>query len=142
MKHWLIMKNWLTILKQLKEKEYCKKIFRCFLPHHFRLACSKRELNRWNNYWTTRKKATVICNTSKEKEQHLGFRPTAFDNFKNLLNKDFQPAGQQMKSQRLRKNFLDDYITEKARQGNSGYPGKSVPPKINRKFTRHLKTEP
>ncbi|MEJ7587120.1 MAG: 1-acyl-sn-glycerol-3-phosphate acyltransferase [Ferruginibacter sp.] len=66
---------------------------------------------RWNRYWSVEKKQALF-NTLQKEGKPLGFKETAFDNFKGFLDKTFQPvdAGEMTA---VRKNFLDDYITEK-----------------------------
>ncbi|MEO6231055.1 MAG: 1-acyl-sn-glycerol-3-phosphate acyltransferase [Ferruginibacter sp.] len=73
-------------------------------------------IERWNNYWTPEKKTQLFALLEKEGKS-IGFSATAFDNFKELLNKNFELVDPtQMET--VRKNFLNDYITEK--------PGKST----------------
>jgi uncharacterized protein len=71
----------------------------------------KARIEKWKQYWTPEKKAALLATLYKEGAA-LKFSSTAFDNFKNLLNKDFEPAGDLAMAD-VRKNFLDDYITEK-----------------------------
>ncbi|MBC7886295.1 MAG: 1-acyl-sn-glycerol-3-phosphate acyltransferase [Ferruginibacter sp.] len=74
-------------------------------------SLQQQRINRWNNYWTIEKKEQLFRLLEKE-GMALGFKASAFDNFKTLLSKKFQvvDAGQMTA---IRKNFLDDYITEK-----------------------------
>lgn len=74
-------------------------------------SLQKTRIDQWKKYWTPEKKAVLLATLNKEGTA-LKFSATAFDKFKLLLDKDFQPAdGQAMAA--IRKNFLDDYITEK-----------------------------
>ncbi len=74
-------------------------------------SLQKARIQKWATYWTPEKKATLLATLNKEGAA-LKFSPSAFENFKALLNKNFEPAdGQAMAD--VRKNFLDDYITEK-----------------------------
>jgi uncharacterized protein len=74
-------------------------------------SLQKARIQKWIAYWTPEKKATLLATLNREGAA-LKFSPSAFENFKILLNKDFEPAdGQKMVD--VRKNFLDDYITEK-----------------------------
>ena len=57
------------------------------------------------------KKSSLLATLIKEGAA-LKFSTTAFDPFKNLLEKNFQPANSEAMGD-VRKNFLDDYITEK-----------------------------
>lgn len=68
-------------------------------------------INRWNQYWTTEKKDALLQTLRKEGAS-LGFSATAFDNFSELLNRNYEPADKELMAD-VRKNFLDDYITEK-----------------------------
>jgi uncharacterized protein len=79
-------------------------------------SLQQRRIEKWKQYWTPAKKDSLFNNLMAEGKA-LGFSPTAFDKFKALLNSDFQPADRQLMAD-VRKNFLDDYITEK--------PGKST----------------
>ena len=74
-------------------------------------SMQKARIARWNNYWTTEKKRSLFESLDKEGAA-LKFSSTAFDNFKALMDKDFQQVDAAAMSE-VRKNFLDDYITEK-----------------------------
>jgi uncharacterized protein len=74
-------------------------------------SLQKTRIEKWKQYWTPEKKATLLATLYKEGAA-LKFSAIAFDNFKNLLNKNFEPAGAEAMAD-VRKNFLDDYITEK-----------------------------
>ncbi|MEO7523422.1 MAG: methyltransferase domain-containing protein, partial [Ferruginibacter sp.] len=65
----------------------------------------------WNNYWTAGKKQRLLATLEKEGTA-IGFKASAFDKFKELLNKEYHPADQQAMAT-VRKSFLDDFITEK-----------------------------
>ena len=79
-------------------------------------SLQQQRINRWKAYWTADKKQQLIATLEREGEA-LGFKISAFDNFKNLLNKEYEMVdASQMTA--IRKNFLDDYVTEK--------PGKST----------------
>ncbi|MEO7313083.1 MAG: 1-acyl-sn-glycerol-3-phosphate acyltransferase [Chitinophagaceae bacterium] len=79
-------------------------------------SLQRARIATWKAYWTPEKKATLLSTLQKEGSA-LKFSNTAFDPFKLLLEKDYQLAdGEAMAV--IRKNFLDDYITEK--------PGKST----------------
>jgi 1-acyl-sn-glycerol-3-phosphate acyltransferase len=68
-------------------------------------------INRWKKFWTSEKKTSLLTTLVKEGTA-LKFSASAFDKFRLMLEKDFQPAGGQAMTD-VRKNFLDDYITEK-----------------------------
>ncbi len=71
----------------------------------------KTKIARWENYWTAAKKVSLLA-TLHQEGAALKYSATAFDKFNNLLEKKFVPTdGQAMAD--VRKNFLDDYITEK-----------------------------
>ena len=79
-------------------------------------SLQRKRIALWNAYWTPAKKLSVL-ETLTSKGKALGFSATAFDNFKTLLNKQYniiQPA----ELSEIRKTFLDDYITEKTGAAN------------------------
>jgi 1-acyl-sn-glycerol-3-phosphate acyltransferase len=74
-------------------------------------SLQKQRIARWNAYWTPDKKQQLLATLLTEGTA-LGFKPAAFNQFKTLLNKDYQVTGQQEMAG-IRKSLLDDYITEK-----------------------------
>ena len=74
-------------------------------------SLQKARIERWNKYWTPEKKQKLFATLEREGPA-MGFRPTAFDKFKALLNKNFSVTDEQNMAE-LRKSFLDDFITEK-----------------------------
>jgi 1-acyl-sn-glycerol-3-phosphate acyltransferase len=74
-------------------------------------AAQKVKIERWNGYWTAEKKAALMATVIKEGTA-LKFNAAAFDNFSMLLNKAYTPVDKEAMAV-VRKNFLDDYITEK-----------------------------
>jgi uncharacterized protein len=74
-------------------------------------SLQKARIQKWVAYWSPEKKASLLATLNREGAA-LKFNSSAFDNFKTLLNKDFEPADAQVMAD-IRKNFLDDYITEK-----------------------------
>lgn len=74
-------------------------------------SLQKTRIAKWRQYWTAEKKDALV-NTLLTEGAALKFNPSAFDNFKELLNKEYEPVGKDAMSD-VRKNFLDDYITEK-----------------------------
>jgi 1-acyl-sn-glycerol-3-phosphate acyltransferase len=74
-------------------------------------SLQKVKIERWNNYWTPEKRNTLMASLIKEGTA-LKFNATAFDNFKGLLNKEYLPVDKNDMAD-VRKDFLDDYITEK-----------------------------
>ena len=65
----------------------------------------------WKAYWTPGKKRQLLATLRKEGSA-LGYKTSAFDNFSQLLDKDFQLADEAATAG-IRKTFLDDFITEK-----------------------------
>ena len=74
-------------------------------------SLQKARIEKWKAYWTTEKKSSLLALLYKEGTP-LKFSATAFEKFKSLLDKDFELADAQAMAD-VRKNFLDDYITEK-----------------------------
>ena len=74
-------------------------------------AAQKVKIERWNKYWTAEKKATLMATVIKEGTA-LKFNAAAFDSFRMLLDKAYVPVDKEAMAS-VRKNFLDDYITEK-----------------------------
>jgi len=74
-------------------------------------SLQKKRIAYWKQYWTAEKKQSLLATLRKEAAE-LKFRTSAFAGFAELLNKDFQPVGQEAMLA-LRTNFLDDYITER-----------------------------
>jgi uncharacterized protein len=79
-------------------------------------SLQKKRISDWNNYWTEDKKRTLLGNLKREGVA-LKFRESAFDNFSNLLSKSYGPVNHPDLAE-IRKNFLDDYITEKPGQAS------------------------
>jgi 1-acyl-sn-glycerol-3-phosphate acyltransferase len=74
-------------------------------------SLQKARIDRWNKYWTPEKKQKLLA-TLEQQGVPIGFRPTAFENFKALLNKTYVVSDQHNMAE-VRKTFLDDFITEK-----------------------------
>jgi 1-acyl-sn-glycerol-3-phosphate acyltransferase len=74
-------------------------------------SLQKARIEKWKKYWSPEKKASLMTTLNKEGAA-LKFSTAAFDKFKLWLDKDFQSANRQAMTD-IRKNFLDDYITEK-----------------------------
>ncbi len=73
-------------------------------------SLQRERISRWKAYWTPEKKKQLFA-TLETEGVALGFRPSAFDNFKNLVNKDFTVLDSASMVS-IRKSFLDDFITE------------------------------
>ncbi len=105
----------ITGIEELKEKGYVKNysgVSSLFLSD----SLQKKRIEYWNNYWTPAKKIQLLADLKREGAS-LKFRETAFDNFDALLNKNYEPVDHQQLDV-IRKNFLDDYITEKPGQAS------------------------
>lgn len=74
-------------------------------------SLKKERIARWKNYWTPQKKRQLLT-TLQTEGAALGFKVSAFDKFKALLDKDYS-AGDDAGVTEIRKSFLDDFIIEK-----------------------------
>lgn len=79
-------------------------------------SLQQKRIALWNAYWTPEKKQRIFETLASE-GQVLGFSANAFDNFRNLLNKQYNTIETGALSG-LRKTFLDDYISEKPGAAN------------------------
>ncbi len=68
-------------------------------------------IEHWNKYWTPEKKQALMATLVKEGVA-LKFNASAFTNFKMMLDKAYELVDKDLMAD-VRKNFLDDYITEK-----------------------------
>jgi 1-acyl-sn-glycerol-3-phosphate acyltransferase len=102
-------------VERLQEKQIVKK-FSGVSSLIISDSLQRTRIARWKEYWTPVKKRAVLETLVTEGE-NLKFKASAFDKFKALLNKDFDTAGADVMAG-IRKNFLEDYITEK--------PGKAM----------------
>jgi 2-polyprenyl-3-methyl-5-hydroxy-6-metoxy-1,4-benzoquinol methylase len=73
-------------------------------------SLQKKRLERWNKFWTDEKKMRLIATLEKEGSA-LKFKPSAFNPFKDLLNRNF-PTIDGSEMEELKKNFAGDYLTE------------------------------
>ncbi len=69
----------------------------------------QQKIARWRSYWTTQKKYDLI-NNLQQKGKDLHYNALAFQPVNDLLSKQFEPVDNI--NSPVRKNFLDDYITE------------------------------
>lgn len=74
-------------------------------------SLQKTRIERWKQCWTAEKKQAVM-NSLLTEGATLKFNASAFDNFSKLLDAEYQPVSREVMAT-VRKNFLDDYITEK-----------------------------
>lgn len=77
-------------------------------------SLQQQRIAAWNKYWTAARK-TAFIQQLKQTGNTLGFSATAFNNFSALLDKEYTPVDK-TELDDIRKNFLDDYITEKPGQ--------------------------
>ena len=68
-------------------------------------------IERWHTFWTAEKKNALMATLIKEGAAQK-FNASAFDQFKNMLDKAYVPV-EKYAMVEVRKNFLDDFITEK-----------------------------
>ena len=73
-------------------------------------SLQKERIKRWNAYWTNEKKQQLLATLEKE-GQLLKYNTAAFKLFAALLNKNFETINEHTAAD-IRKNFLDDFITE------------------------------
>ena len=99
-----------TEIEKLKEKNVVKK-YSGVSSLIISDSLQRARIDYWNIYWTTEKKQQLFT-TLETAGIASGFKATAFDKFKALLNKHYEPADQQAMVA-VRKSFLDDFITEK-----------------------------
>ncbi|MGC4038907.1 MAG: 1-acyl-sn-glycerol-3-phosphate acyltransferase [Chitinophagaceae bacterium] len=102
-------------IEQLKEENKVKNysgVSSLFLSD----SLQQKRIEQWNSYWTAGKKQQLITDLKNEGAL-LKFKESAFDNFSNLLNKPYEPVDRKELDD-IRKNFLDDYITEKPGQAS------------------------
>ncbi len=73
-------------------------------------SLQRQRIRRWNEYWTVEKKQQLLSTLERE-GQLLGYNPSAFNPFSDLLNKNFETITENAGGD-IRKNFLGDFITE------------------------------
>ena len=74
-------------------------------------SLQKARIARWKAYWTPGKKQQLLATLITEGTA-LGFKPSAFDRFRLLLDKNFTTTDDKDITE-IRKSFLDDFIIEK-----------------------------
>ena len=90
-------------------------------------SLQKARIEKWKQYWTPGKKEALMSSLLKEGAA-LKFNASAFDNFKMLLDKDYEPVSADAMAE-VRKNFLDDYISEKPGKATLVTLVKAIPEK-------------
>lgn len=73
-------------------------------------SLQRARIQRWNDYWTPDKKHQLL-ETLVQEGRALKFKPSAFDDFRALLDKKFEPTTAAA-VERFKQQFLSDYITE------------------------------
>lgn len=68
-------------------------------------------IDRWKRYWTPVKKQLLFDHLEREGAA-LKYKPSAFNNLRAMLNRNFSPLPQNEVRQ-IQKTYFDDYITEK-----------------------------
>lgn len=96
-------------------------------------------INRWNSYWTTGKKQALLSTLEKEGVA-LGFRASAFGNFREMLDKVYAPVPDSL-LQPVRNNLLGDYINESPGKASVVTLLKVTPESKNNIYT-HFENEP
>jgi len=67
------------------------------------------KMEQWQSFWTREKREQIQANLIEESAE-FGFRPESFDNFYQLLSKDFKPID--LEDYRTTTNlYLDDFIS-------------------------------
>ncbi len=74
----------------------------------------EKRIKRWKEYWTTNKKGK-LKNDLISKSEKFKFKENAFDQFYEMLNKDFATIDASAFSG-LKSSMLDNYITEKGNE--------------------------
>ncbi len=95
-------------------------------------SLQRKKIGKWNAYWTAEKKNALMTNLLSEGAA-LKFNATAFDSFRAMLNAAYTPVDKEAMAE-VRKNFLDDYITEKSGKTTVVTLVKSTPDKKQEVF--------
>jgi uncharacterized protein len=74
-------------------------------------SLQQSRIHYWNKYWTNEKKRKIVADLTLQGAL-AGFNVNAFSKFKSFLNKEFAPVDKDSLND-VRKNYLDDYISEK-----------------------------
>lgn len=103
----------MPVIQQLQEKGIVKK----YAGVQSLLLSGKEQqvrIDRWNHYWQaadTNKRAALLAYLRQEGSR-FGFSATAFNNFEELLHKDFQPLSPEA-VKTLQSGNLGDFIIQK-----------------------------
>lgn len=96
-------------IQQLQEKNIVKK-YSGVSSIIISDSLQKIRIAQWKKYWTPEKKAALMTTLYKEGAE-LKFNTAAFEPFKKLLDKNYDAIDLHAMDG-VRKNYLDDYITE------------------------------
>jgi len=77
----------------------------------FSEAVQKQKIQEWNTFWNSQKKSSLTQTLISEGNQY-GFKPTTFNEFYELLGKNFSPVSIQ-KYLLVKSFFLDEFIAQK-----------------------------
>jgi 1-acyl-sn-glycerol-3-phosphate acyltransferase len=102
-------------------------------------SLQRQRIQKWNGYWTAEKKQALMTTLIREGTA-LKFNASAFDNFKHLLDKNYEPVDPGAMAT-VRKNFLDDYITEKPGKATVVTLVKTIPEKKQAVYNAFEKEE-
>ncbi len=102
-------------------------------------SLQKTRIAKWKEYWNEGKKQLLLATLYKEGSA-LKFNASAFDNLKLLLNKDYEVVDREAMAA-VRKDFLDDYITEKTGKATVVTLVKAIPEKRQEVYKTFEKEE-
>jgi 1-acyl-sn-glycerol-3-phosphate acyltransferase len=77
----------------------------------FSADIQKQKIAEWNTFWSSQKKSNLTQSLVSEGNQY-GFKETAFNDFYELLNKNFKPISIE-EYLRVKSFFLDEFIAQK-----------------------------
>ncbi len=97
-------------LKQLKQEGVALK-FSSVSDFVISDSTRKQRIEKWNQFWSADRKELVLKKL-EERGSNVGFKPTAFSGFKQLLDKDFKTHATDELSL-IKEQFFSDFITEK-----------------------------
>lgn len=100
----------LHTLDQLKAEQVIQK-YAGVSPLLLSKKLQQQKIDRWNNYWTTGKKQEVLS-TLLNAGSKMGYKPSAFDNFKAMLEKKYNPAATSINNTAI-PGMPGDYVMEK-----------------------------
>ncbi|MBK6989169.1 MAG: MMPL family transporter [Bacteroidetes bacterium] len=98
-------------IEELKEKGIIKK-YSSISSFLISDSLQRVKINRWNHYWTLEKK-NKLDSFLVELGSPLKFNSSAFNQFKSLLNTDFQVMHED-ETNEIKKTFLFDYVSQKS----------------------------